>query len=426
MEPIRPSILIILVILGSLIYLCGLAVGPRVSQQSIDQDHLWLENIQFSSYFGVSLNCDSYFYMIGAADTRTVFAHNSVIQSRPLLPLIAHPLSKLLEVVVFRPLPRASKLFNKLLHTYIAYILINLLVLIWAYWLYFKIVVHPNNINSAPTSLVIGTFLIANDITKAFFFSPHTQMLNLLLPLLALYALLKLRITNISRQTYVYYALLSGLGVLVYGSSIVVGAAILLARLYRYISTKDTSAIIALFELLILSAILIAPNIIWWGIVTLTTGEFYSSEVSRWNQIVWMLDVFDKGWLWLASSLISNLKFFILSALLHMIPIVPVILLLTWFSWPYHSLLKEVLKNNIFVCSTVIAIIFLIFFSMVGYCVGRLAIPPAVMGIVIIGLWTSHLETKLNEVGRQQLLYSTGILIMLQSTWMVVKYGPNY
>jgi hypothetical protein len=39
-----------------------------------------------------------------------------------------------------------------------------------------------------PIVVSVGLLLVTNDISKAFFWSPHTQMFNVLVPVMAVYA----------------------------------------------------------------------------------------------------------------------------------------------------------------------------------------------------------------------------------------------
>jgi hypothetical protein len=430
------TFLIALVILGSVLYLAGLAIGPRVSQASIDQDSLWLQNIYLSPPFGISLNKDSYLYLLSARNTKIVFGHEAVLQSRPLLSLIAHPLSRVLQMMPMVSLPGASALFNHLLPTYLVFVFINLAMLIGCYRLYASMVLPRRQttlewsfgISVAPCAFVIGTLLIVNEITKAFFFAAHTQMFNLLVPMLALWVLLYLRAANIRYQTYVLSALLAGLGTLAYGAVMVIGAAIVLARMHSYRSAKSTGVWSMMAELLLLLAMLILPYFAWWLTVTLINGEFFNHDVKVWKHVVWMSSVFDNGLLWLLSSLASNLAFFLAATLHHLVTSIPLVVLLILFSWPHRVALKRAFNADIsiVIAAAVIAIVFLVFFSLVGYRVTRLAMPVAVMAIVLYGVWAAHLEALLAERQRQQLLSAVGAVMVINTVWTAAKEGPFY
>lgn len=428
------ALLICLVVLGSLLYLGSLAIGPRLTQENIDQGRLWLQNIYFSEYFGVSLNLDSYYYLIGAKDTRTVLARDAIVQSRPLLSFIVHPISQLLEKFPMEPFPGAPPLFNQHFPTYVGFVVLNLLMLITCYWLYVRLIFRDpiRNIGSghyiaaAPSGFLIGTLLIANEITKAYFFAAHTQMFNLLVPIVALAAFLYLRAPNINRRTYIVHGFFIGLAALAYGAVMVAGAMIMFARVARHVRTRDVSSSQVAIDLTLIAATLVIPYAGWWGAVTLITGGFYSHEIVRWHQVVWMFQVVDKGWWWLISTLVRNVFYFIESALHHLRTALPIAFVLLLYSWPHRYELKNKLKtdNTFFVGAIVAGLFFLVFFSVVGYRVDRLAMPVAVMGIVMLGAWCVHLETILDAVRRRQLEYVVGGMLLLQAAWISAKDGP--
>jgi len=213
-----------------------------------------------------------------------------------------------------------------------------------------------------------------------------------------------------------------------YGGVVVVGAAILLARFLSRLTNRDSGHLQTIFELILLSALLVVPYMVWWGTVTIITGKFYSDEIERWHQVVWILDVTRNGWPWLLSKLASNFGFFITSTLHHLISIFPLMLLMALFSWPHRTELAREFRNDALLLygATSIAALFLVFYTLVGYQVSRLAMPIAVMAIVGLGAWARHLDAILGKAQKLSFVGSTAALVTAQAIWIVVKDGPYF
>lgn len=424
-RPMKRSLLIVMVASACALYLASLLVGPRVSDQSIAQDRLWLENVRFSEHLGVSLNKDSFFYLAGTTDTRTVFQPFAIIQSRPLLAFLLKPVSDLLRLLPLGPLPGASAAFNALLPAYLAYLLFNLSAVIATFWLYTRLTISPARGGEFPATFLIGTALVANEVTKAFFFAAHTQMLNLLVPMIALYVLRAFSAGTCRRRVCLYAAALTGLMMLAYGSAIIVGAAIGMAWIRRAVSARQPLGRTCV-ELVAIAVLIVLPYLLWRSFVLETTGQFYSHEIERWRQVVWMFDVVEKGWPWLLASLAGNLFFLLMAVLKHLAPLAPVMALLAWLSWRHRDVLGPAMRPAVthLMEAAVIAAIFVVFFALVGYNVTRLAMPAAALCIVMTGLWCHRVESVLPGTDRKVLTPVVSAVMAVQAVWMVAKDGP--
>ena len=94
----------IAVVVALLVYTVGLAVGPRLSAESLDEVsptgarvHC-LTAIDLPGPFGILLNCDSPEFMEAASNPRRLLEHNNVRQSRPGQIWLAWVISKPLSV----------------------------------------------------------------------------------------------------------------------------------------------------------------------------------------------------------------------------------------------------------------------------------------------------------------------------------------
>ncbi len=83
--------------------------------------------------------------------------------------------------------------------------------------------------------VAVGLLVVGNDVTKAFFWSPHTQLFNVFVPVLALDATLRvLDGAAFDRRFAVGVGLAVGLGVTAYGVFIVVVACLMLPWLWAF------------------------------------------------------------------------------------------------------------------------------------------------------------------------------------------------
>src|SRR5262249_55062909 len=73
---------------------------------------------------------------------------------------------------------------------YAAYAILNFLILCATFYCLLQIVQNDANDRASALHIVLaslGLLVVANDVTKAFFWSPHTQMFNVFIPVFGLY-----------------------------------------------------------------------------------------------------------------------------------------------------------------------------------------------------------------------------------------------
>ena len=179
----------------------GYLVGPRVAD--LDQRHYSIGNVELPGPFGIGLNCDSPVFMALAREPSGLLSPNSSRQTRPGLILLAAALRAPLALFaearrpLSRPPPNAfsydpgriSAAFRADLPAYVAYTLLNFAFLLGTFACLLGIVRPLLRPDAATTLIVVsvGVLLLANDVTKAFLWSPHTQLLNILGPVFAVY-----------------------------------------------------------------------------------------------------------------------------------------------------------------------------------------------------------------------------------------------
>lgn len=146
-----------------------------------------------------------------------------------------------------------------------------------------------------PIMAALFAVLVANNIIKAFIWTAHTQIFNLLLPV-ALVAIVTRTVgAGFPQRRRFLIALGLGTLVLAYGSFLA-GLPLLLisGEISRRRSGNPMTREVVLREAG-LSAVFVAPTVLWVGFITLHAGSFYSLETSRYRQFVWVFDAAESG-----------------------------------------------------------------------------------------------------------------------------------
>jgi hypothetical protein len=302
--PIWPLFLI-----GFALLSLGLLIGPRVPDA--DAGANCIGNVELPGPFGFALNCDSPEFLWLARDPSGLLFHVNSRQSRPgmilLAALVQAPLSLVLPAdgpptPVYQGLydPIAvSRSFTRDRPAYFAYLLLNFGILLASFQA-LRLAIerwHPVRTGAAAIILVAtGLLLVANDVTKAFVWSPHTQMFNILVPVLAVLATQRAFADGrIARNFALGMGLLSGIGMTIYPVFVVIPACLLLPAVIGLWREKSWTArrrdLAGLAILLVLSA---TPLALWYGFVLATTGQFFHAELDL-RQVIWMKDALDKG-----------------------------------------------------------------------------------------------------------------------------------
>ena len=235
----------------------------------------------------VLINCDSAVFMKDAQNPKRLFNGESVYQDRPLYALSNWLIStslqeigipnKQIRIVGNSGVPtNYSELF------YITYLAINFVTLLLAVFLlirWLKIKGLITNTDSFSTLITITTILIvvANELTKTFFWTPHSQMFNILLPIYSLYLNVnqeKLRKSSFFNLQVFFIAI----GLFFY-SLIGIAFIILLLSKYRTIKYRLFSVLCGC-----------APWIAFPILIKLFGGNYQSLAIGHYREFIWVVD----------------------------------------------------------------------------------------------------------------------------------------
>ena len=251
--------------LGFLFNLTTLFRAPANPQEVCGNQ---IEKLIFNISFRRFENCDSILFTNAYLNPMTLLNEGSIWQSRPGYIFFA---------IIFKPFVGN--------HTAIPFIITNFLILVASSFLAIKLLKPlsnevKNNRVVLPAHFFIHSSIWLNPVTRAFFWTAHFQMFNILMPLLAIY-LSSLICRNKMKVTAVKLLFVGSL-LLFYSSAVVV---ILLFVISMIITKKFKYYYVA---------ILAFPNMVWILLNFVYSGSFYDHATQKYRQYVWVLDDLSK------------------------------------------------------------------------------------------------------------------------------------
>jgi hypothetical protein len=246
--------------------------------------------------FHFHINCDSPIFLLDAQNPERLINGESVYQDRPMYSLLTNLILRILDVMNFPTheieyFGQDDKPVIYLLETYAIYIAINLTILILATFLAFRVLSHfisSGRLGSTelyPTIILLTLLISMNKLTHDFFWSPHTQMFNVLVPIL-LIAIAILGGSMSGRQTVILVVIISIL-TLAYPLSAIIGPALA-------VSVRQVS----LIKKISITIAPLVPYFAWPQIVVAVGGTYRNHSIDS-EQFVWILNAQKEGKLFL-------------------------------------------------------------------------------------------------------------------------------
>jgi hypothetical protein len=395
-------------------------------------DESWcMEYVSLNQYMGAAVNCDSYHFLNASIKPSLLFESNYQRQSRPVYTIIGSALGYSVyylsqplhgELYSFLTERFATKYNQKQLKKatlygchYIGYLIFNVIVSLLTTYLFQKCLIHLTGKEKIPTLLLaaFAIFLNSHEISKAFFWTSHQQLLNILCPLLCLYLLLVRRQITYSLTRLSVVSFSCGLLVLLYGSFWLLLPSIIYALWFGEKRKQRLTRII-----LVIVAFLV-PVISWISIVELNNVKFYSHEVEAYRQFVWILDALQVSWQALIKQVVKNAYKFILTFpyLLLYIGALLVTFSITKAasSTTYIDIFYVRDKENLLV----IGFIFFVFYALLGFYEPRLTFSLASLVLLYFACLTTSYKTV---KARTNIIWLCASL--LWHAYNVATYGP--
>ncbi|GAA4504701.1 hypothetical protein GCM10023172_31370 [Hymenobacter ginsengisoli] len=251
----------------------------------------WGHYAQVGPGLGFVVNHDSYGYLEVAQRPQRLLRPQEVRQSRPLYALlgaaVGYPLTAVLALAGHLGLaPRWSPADLRFYGFYSGYVVLNGLTLLASLLLFRSLFGQLTaGRGRAWQFYALAWVLVANPITKAFFWTAHQQMLAFLAPLFCLWLALWVERRVLSWPQLEGLSLALGLLPLAYGSFLLVWPALVygLGRQRhrpapRWLATR-LAASACLFGL---------PTVLWVAGLRSQGVSYYNHEAVRYHQLVWL------------------------------------------------------------------------------------------------------------------------------------------
>jgi hypothetical protein len=428
-----------LFLIGFALFGLGLLIGPRVP--AADAKYNCVGNVQLEGPFGFALNCDSPEFMWLARDPSALLDHANSRQSRPGLILLAALIQAPLSLTIapdgpptpvsqglYEPL-RVAQTFSQDQPAYFAYILLNVAILLASFHVLRLTIERGAPAHSGAAAIIVaatGLLLVANDVTKAFLWSPHTQMFNILVPVMAVYATQRVVAdARVERKFALAMGLLVGLGMTAYPVFAVIPICVLLPAVIGLLRERSHAArrrdAASLALLGILSAV---PWALWYVYVRITTDGFFAAELHL-RQVVWMKDALADG----LGAFFSQ-WFDYLGQLLQLAApqAVSLAALVGWLALTLAATVRQRIElaaaSRIIAIGVYVSCAVLGFYTCVGWIVERLAYPAIPPLIVAAGAIAAMIAQRLAP--RPRTIFAAGCLALAvaQVIYEVAKQGP--
>lgn len=390
-------------------HLLLLAPAPPAGSHCVDIHHV-------GGPLRVVLSCDSYDFIRAARHPGWLSMPESYRQGRPIQTMVASLLT-----LIEAPSPNSrahegSAEFDAALsggqtkgqgflgypygfrlHGWFAFVILNFVTLLVALMLFRSLIAPADNVAVALVA-VLGVFIAFSDVVKGFFWSAHTQMWNVLMPLIAI------ALSNVFLKrpapTWSFMAAsgsLLGIGILTYASFIVCVAVVFVSMAAGFWMNRQRPNWPALFGkvTLFLSA-LAAPSLIWVGTIKKVTGSFAAPEVRDFRQFVWIIDSWKEGG---APALQRKAGLFFSEFGVHvwneLWPVLILFLIVLLFGLISREQLTTIVRgrSRLLIAAVITLLMCLPFFALMGFYRDRLAFNVAVPVFVIASvLLTGLLE----------------------------------
>ncbi len=361
-----------------------LLIGPRIPDNK--QIEKCVVNIDLPSIFGISLNCDSPDFMRLGTDPSGLLELKNQRQSRPgmifasyLISLPITPLNNIIKLIKPEAKREAPARINMELSEYfsvfISYAVINFCLILLSWILLFSLLKNHENGKSLLIILPIASLILSNPIFKEFFWSPHTQIFNILVPIFCVWISIKTWHHGLFYKSSIFWiSLIVGIGITAYATFIMYLPCLLIPA---FLKKKDLKSFV--LRTITIMPIVITPLIIWILFVLWKTGSFYNHEIEVYNQFVW---IFKQNIFHSIFMIFNNFLYIIINFLMqnYLILIICVACLFT-----LHKKLPQSEKQNLCI-ALIISIAFGLFFAVVGYYPDRLIYTMTPPFYIIIGI----------------------------------------
>lgn len=390
--------------------------------------------IQLNKHMGIIASLDAFDFIGAAIQPSYLLEPGYFRQSRPLYILIGSALGYSIFYGTYPLHPLFDKILMKsvsLKHNdterekgilyfcfYAGYVLFNVLILLASLYLFEKSLNPLNNsrLNGYGIYLLMLFLLAANGQTKYFLFTPHQQLFNILIPLLSIH--IGLRFREISYSSLNLITFLSGIALLIYGNCLLLFATIICMYIYTALKKGASNLKKEAWNIIKLSFLFALPTIIWMLILRLNHVAFYSAEVAKYRQFVWIIDCIKISPSYLRLQLGTNIYLFIQTFGVLLFPSSILIISILSIFIKHRAIPK--LRDEDLRIPALISILYFLFFLWLGFYADRLT-----FGLTpFLIYFTAYFLNKYKISRFAKILMTT--VIILQYLWIAVYDAPYF
>ncbi len=403
-----------------LVYLMALMIGPR-QPDDIERKRCQI-NVYLKKPFGVTVDCDAPGFLETASDFKKLLDPKAVRQSRPgliflssCMSYVVRPLANILVKWTHPTFPtiiaqKQQRGFIEFPAPFLSYAILNFLFLCFAFILVKQVVTSGKLTFSAACVLLMLAF---NDVIKVYFFSPHTQIFNIFLPVLLLWTAHKIYNEDFFKKPKMYLLMaLSGYGLTCYGTFLLLPIVAMSTEVARrkFENNKLSITLLDIKRITIFAILFCAPMLLWSAYVISINGKIFFYEAEACGQFFWIKNVYqEKGILVLVRQWIIN--FYV--TLSNGLKFVPITLILATVSFSF--LKKYKLRINEKLCKLAIlciciSFLYTIFFASQGYFATRISLVIFIPTWIWIAALNQHIEDSIKDANLCKKIFFTLIL----------------
>lgn len=374
----------------------------------------------------VSLSCDAGGFMYLAGHPGDIF-ESPIWQGRPLYPVVGFLLAAPLRAAGLDRVGRWRG-FRRNFPEYVGFLLLNWVLLVTSAVLLH----HLTGAKSfrEPRLVVPLTLLLVNWVTKAWFWSPHLQLLNLLLPLSTLAVLARLQRTRaVPTPRFAAAAGLAlGVGGLAYAAFAVPAGALALWMLFgdgwAGLRARLAGRVASVAVLFVAFGI---PMSLWAAVVIAHAGRFAPAETEKFHEFVWIGEAAARGLGALASRTCRHLLLFA-GTIPHVLPPIGATFVAVTVAgaalgvprYPPSPAERRLSRAALLYLAAGIP-----FYALMGYYAPRLTTNLLMVLLPILGREIARLEQALpTGRSRRVLAAGTGVAALVYAIAFIAEPGP--
>lgn len=274
---------------GMLTQVISILMKPKANISDASSDFCNFYISKFNTFF-IHIDCDAQYFLLDSQDPSRIINNQSPLQDRFLHTFLVFIFSRIAGLIgvpegpiVYLGEDNIPQTYNVL--NYALYISINVLTLLLSFWLIsIALGLFKRKLDRVQTILIFSTivFTAQNPITREFFWTPHSQILNILIVcFLFFFAQEEFVVTK--RNYFLIFTLLS-VCLLIYPAFLIL-LPILLVRVYR--------AFGAWYSVFLLFCLI--PRTLYPVILEFFGGEYVEWTVEKHRRGIWLIDSAQAG-----------------------------------------------------------------------------------------------------------------------------------